>query len=213
MAALNTLYPLVMPWAPLAPAAAADLALRHAVRDFCRQTHALQVWLEDVTALAGEPAVALPPPTGYEVVAPIVVRAGGRVLVPVTADALDAVLRLDDWRTLQPGTVQAVVSDLARPAEVQLVPAPEGDITVRAKVALRPTGAFTTIDDALLRWDEAIAAGALARLCSMPDTAWFNQDRAALMQGRMAVGAARARDEVRRGGIYAPLTVTMRAWV
>lgn len=208
MAELSVLYPLVRPWAP-APDPALELAARQVVRDFCRRTRALQLWLDPIEVVAEARTVVLPSIPEFDIVAPTLVRCSGVRLQPKTPDALDDMSPFEDWRTYAPAKPNVFVADELDPTILTLYPAPSGAEQLQVKVAIRPSGAFTTMPQSLLRWDTVLASGMKAILFAMRDTPFFSADNVPVEEARYADGVAQARLDVLRGTVDAPAHVAM----
>lgn len=176
MANITDLYDDVLPFVPGCPNVLATWAIRKAARRFAEESLAHYVTLTAIDVVAGTRSYAIAPPTGSEIVKVVKVTHAGEELPPMSS--FDAELRYgESWKTEQ-GTPEVFISDTA--ADVQLVPVPNASLTggLLVMVALRPTDATATIDDALaVKFRDDIACGARAALWRLPKKPWTAMDR------------------------------------
>lgn len=180
--ALSTLYDDLLPDVPgLTPGNFALKALRDAARELCDRA---RIWVIDYTPVdlvAGTAVYTLTPGSGMEPVILSYVEVNGKPIGSTTEDALDAIK--SEWR-LDPDAAPQLYFQPDQ-ARVQLHPAPDasatGGLVLRGSV--KPSGSATTIDDALaINWDDAILAGAKARLYCSPKKPWTDHALSAKWQ-------------------------------
>jgi hypothetical protein len=165
----ETFYPLVMPWAPGAAEINVDAALRQAAIEFYKRSLAWWKTLDRTVTAANEAEVDCDDLTADQSIVKLLsVKLDGRPLDLIRADDLDG---LDDTG---PSAPTRAYKQGSRTIALYPVPASAGlYVTVRA--ALMPSQASTGLPDDLYEQDaEAIAAGALKRLCSQPGQSFSN---------------------------------------
>ncbi len=193
--------------APGVPEAVALNALRNALRDFCRESGIWQADLDPITLKADEPVYDLDAPFGAEVVRVASATYRGLPVAMLTEADMDH--HVTGWREQTGSGLQAV---LVSTKTMRAFPVPEADDanTVTLRAVLQPKRDAERCDDALGRWNEAIAAGALAKLKAIPNQPWSDREAVAFYQKTFRSGQLRARGAVIRGNSERSLTVRPR---
>lgn len=173
MAYLDSLLPLVRRHAAGCPDFVIIDALRHAAREFCRDSWFVKRSI-DVPLLGGQAFYDLTPASGdEEIIAVDAVEYRGEPLDPVDPKAVPQ----------KPGAPCAFL--WLPPATLELAPFPPHDATglddpVYASVVVQPTAAAATYPDEIAReFDHALADGAIARACGVEGAAWSSMALAA----------------------------------
>lgn len=217
MAALSEFYSLIAPACPGVPEPAMDLNIVLAAQDFCRRTS----WYQEVQtmdAVASQGEYSFTVPSGMRLfmlhgawydTAQLEIVATGDVRDPL---ALRGAVGDSSPET---GTPTQVFFNVPSDGTFQLYPLPAENattaITVRASFV--PTNTAETVPDGLYNeWAEIIAAGAMARLMSTPNTPYFAPKSAAIAAARFETGITRARRESRTGKVQSSLAVRPRAF-
>ena len=146
-------------------------AIRRAVIDFCKRTDFWQADLPAVTTVSGTSNYAITPPVGQAVNRVLHVISDGLPVTPASESDLDA--RVPGWR-LQTGA-QALRWMMVTPREMRVHPIPSAAYDVVPHVSLRPAPDGNDVEDYVYEeYSTALAAGAKALLCAMPDKEWTN---------------------------------------
>lgn len=162
-------YPLVLSQVPLCPKPMVLKAIRDSAIQFCERTN---VWKDTQEYPVGTDADYMFENDSVAVVwrvdeAKIVDGADLDIVSPEVADE-----RYSGWRD---GSVTGNPAVLTQTSEeyFTLVPAPTTDVVLHLGVSLKPAKASTYTERFLLNnHEEAIVAGALARLMGMPNKPW-----------------------------------------
>jgi hypothetical protein len=182
-------YSLVMPWAPGCAEIVADAALRQAAIEFFQETLAWQRTLDPSLTIttAGYPDVACDITADEAIVKLLDTKLDGRPLTLARADDFDGT---DEPQSGMPSAAYTVDQ-----STVLLYPAPAASgMKVTLRVALKPSQAATGIADAPFeQYASAIAAGALARLCTQPGTSYLNPGIAGTEGERFEAAKSKAR--------------------
>lgn len=194
---------------PGCPDPTIERAVRRAVILFLERTH----WLARTAAPIDIPSGAAARTFGSPLIG-----AGERVLriqqawindkqIPVVSPS-EISDELPDWKTAT-GTPQYIVQE--RPDQYWVVPAATAIMTaaLRLKISVAPTEAAADVDDiVLIRWRDAIAAGAKARLLAMPGKQWSDNDKAAVNAAAFESGVGDAVVAALRGPARTRLVTT-----
>lgn len=192
--AFSALSPEILAVAPSCPLLTITRELRNAARDFCLKSNAYRHRIDNEPVSSGEPNVQILTPDDTILIRPISVSVNGLLITPVT----DALLDVDDpsWRTAS-GPPKHYLREWDVLDELRLYPIPDADYTtvgMRGIVAVQPTRAATTIEEAFLdRYQEAIIHGALSKLLLVPSASWYNPTQGIYHKGQFldAIDAAR----------------------
>lgn len=167
----------VLPDVPGVGQDVAKNAIRNAAIDFCSRSWVWRADHADINALAGIGAYAYAPPGNTKVAVPLAVWYSLKPLEPQGTYELQQ--RFPHWPSM---VGQAPYWFLQETLETLIVvPAPSADLAgaIKLKVALTPTRAAPSIDDAIFeRYLEEIACGAKARLFAMKAKPWSDPTRA-----------------------------------
>lgn len=189
---LDSLFPLLMPELPECPFDTVRLAVRRACRTFCRESTAWRVLLTPIPMEegVGSYALTLPPNTELVTICNVYAPVG-----ELSGKALDQLrLILPDWATAIGSPSFFNTLDYAT---LRLYPAPSAHYVgalYTPRVALMTTLAAQDLPAELtVRYDEALAAGALSHLLATIGRPWSNPARAAQEKTAFASAIAAAR--------------------
>lgn len=154
-------YDSLLPDVPGCTPAMANVALRHASREFCERTLAWSVWLDPQGTNAVSPEYDFEIDQTQEVVKLLAATLDG---IPVT------VLSVNDlpanWRE-RPCGARGVFTEDRRAFTV--LPQPAAGLKLRTRVALKPSMTSAGVEEAFFaQFVEDICAGAKARLMASP---------------------------------------------
>lgn len=152
----------VLPQVPGCSTDLAEYAIKGAVIEFCKDSWVWKHYPDRQTMTSGESEYALEAPAGADVTATISVALDGTPIDPITREAAEADSTLS-------GYVQDEVDTIV------LVPTPDETIVnglsfVLALQPRRASSAFPSWID--IKYRDALAAGARARLKAMPNKPW-----------------------------------------
>lgn len=171
MAAIADMLRLVRPFVRNCPDEVMTEWVVDAARDFCQKSR----WLREVLTVpttADVQTYALDATSGdEEVTGAYAAQYDSRPLIPASPE--------EGFRSA--GTPSNWWFSPRQEIVLNPVPAMSSSNALLVRVLLQPRiGATTLNDQLLLRWDRAIADGAIWRLCSMPGAGWANPDRVQL---------------------------------
>lgn len=204
---VNSFRPLIEREVRGAPTFTVKDAILRACRQFCEETFVWKEYLDDMPAIANIRTYDLDPPANTRVVTILSMRYKDRDLTPKTIDQL--VQERHNWQDLKSTQARHWVQE--NPESFTLVPYPSesefGGIQ-QIRVALKPTMSATAVGSILYEdYDEAIAAGALARLQAVPGKPWSDPKRAmeheANFSDAMSLARVRSRKDYSRANLYA----------
>ena len=182
-------------------------AIRNACIEFCTSTMYWQETQDPISLAAGDLPYDFEAPSGANVIQPMAITIGGRPILPKSADWLDA--NIYDWRNQVADSPTYFYQPNAN--QMVLVPAPTAAVTVTIRCAYIPARDGSVVDITLYEYYlEAIAAGALARLCSLPGQAWSNPQLADFKKREMASAITAATIEANKSYDRAGMRVQMR---
>jgi hypothetical protein len=195
-----------------------DPLARQAVLDscieFCEESHIVQFTSAPQPVVEGLMTYELDTPADQEVSATLRVWYGTRQLSPATPDQIDTILAYVDTAGGQtPPKGEPSVFFESSPGVIAIYPAPNqtAPSMFSARVASRPARIATTVEDILYKdWVEAIVAGALARICSVPNQFFSSDAVAARGAAEFRYGVNRASSIRRRGRVEASLSIRVR---
>jgi hypothetical protein len=144
---------------------------------YCEQTRLWTYEMDPVDAVAGERVVDIDTPTGSRVAGIDVVRFSGMPLVPTSIRMLNDNVRNWDSRNLAP---KYYIFSLEED-EILLVGAPQKDESgaIKISLSLKPVRNATEVPNFFLDDErEAIVSGTLARIFSIKNKRYYDQDRA-----------------------------------
>lgn len=135
----------------------AAIALRHAAQAFCERTRAWDVWLDPTTTVDGISGYDFEISNTQEVVKLLGATLNGQDLRVLSVNDLP-----DGWMDKDTG-VRGIVTQDRRLFYV--LPTPAADLTVKTRVALKPSNTGTGVSDELFaHYLDVICVGARARL-------------------------------------------------
>lgn len=171
---LSDFYPYVMPSVIGAPTPVIDHHIRQAAIEFCRRTLCYARTMDPITANGVDTKFDLDIPTGTEVIKIMGVAVDGRPWTVVDSQRGIELVRNDSYQDF------AFTEDRST---IDVYPLQAVDIEILVDVALVPTFTATTIDsNAVSRYMQDIAHGALASLQRMPKADWSDVGHAKLNQ-------------------------------
>ena len=209
----ETIFPEITTYAPNCPEPTVLEAVRDACYEFCTFTLFVTEEIDPISLIPNVNSYQIDCPRGgYEIIQVAGdLFIGGRALPAIDPAKLDRKYAALNWRTLT-GDMPECFAQFKRD-EITLVPVPSSTPVevLTGRVALAPTRTSTRVDASLLSlYRTELAAGALRKICSIPDQPFSNPDMA-LFYGRVfsaAKGAGAAR--VRNSFNSAPLSVGFR---
>lgn len=150
--------------------------LRRAAIEFCDRTLLWEYSDDFVYTIAGEIEQDLPIPRGAELILVVDITRAGEPLTPVAVNKMNRLqgnpLDESQWGTPTTYTADGIEA-------VRMAPIPNIDEELACRLALRPTA---TADDVPFeigtRWKGALITGAKHFLCLMPNTEWYDPQRA-----------------------------------
>lgn len=198
--------PDLLPHVAGCPVLLAEHELLRAAQVFFRETRAWQETVPSlsVTVAGGGSITITNPDAGHELVRIENAWLDGIPLGVTTADDLDAAMG-DDWTT-HTGTPSHIYQ--ITPGVAMLYPKPIADSAtgLKVRVSVCPSDAATSVPDEMaVKFRDAIASGAKARLMIYPDKPWTNTAMAPIhaasfeaATGRGNVTAARSNGQARK---------------
>ena len=190
-----------MVWVPSCPRPLADQCLLDAAIEFCRDTEVVEYRVGPMNVQAGVGDYTLPIPQFTRPARILSATFQGRALALCEETPLDGAT----------GTPTLLATPT--PETVSIYPAPDqtAALALYARVALEPTRDATVLPDELLHtWCEAVVAGAVMRITSIPDQAFSNPVQAAEAAARFRYGKSLATAEAGRQRIQTSAQVRAR---
>lgn len=202
---LRDLIPRVAAYAPGVADPVAEQYLRDSAIQFCTKT---LCWQYDCGTLAqkeGEGEYELDLPSQAKMILPLAVWVGGLKLVSRGPEFLYV---QGDWQA-QTGRPKYFYSDDLR--SIRVVPIPERDDVITARVACAPTTTATTLPDILVdQYYEAVVDGALARALAIPNQPFSDMSKAVFHARQFEAMATMARIAATKGHSRGELSALMR---
>lgn len=156
--------------------------LRLAAIEFCSETNIYTSSIQPVTLISGQQQYTLTPiETTTEIIRPVLLWVGSRLLAPVAARELNAVT------VILNSSGEPAYYTFNTPNVVSLFPTPGSFVSdqLNGRVVVTPAMTATTIPDWMaLRFMDALLAGAKARLFAMQNKPW-SQFELSVKFGRM----------------------------
>lgn len=150
-------YDTLLPDVPGCNPAMANVALRHAAREFCERTRAWDEWRGPQLTVATSIQYDFDISAGEEVV-----KLLGATLAGCDLDVLSVNDLPNNWQTY-PGCTRGILTQDLR--SFYVIPQREAGIEIRTRIALKPSNKATGVTDTLLaQYLEVICLGARARL-------------------------------------------------
>lgn len=206
MKPLSDFYTRIQPHAALVPLPTLDRALVDAAITFCEDSRAIRQRLD--------PFDTVPTVAGYELDANPQQQVAH--VLKVWFDGIELTPLTDSFgpapNDTEPGTPQAYWTSRADSQFVlNLWPAPDRIGTVVVNAAMRPVREATQLEDDLLDlWADALTAGALGRVLSIPGQSWTDVVAAAGAQTAFMAHAQRAKVRSEFGRQVASMRVRPR---
>ena len=170
--AFTAFLPEVMPLVQGCADVVAVNAIRNACIEFCSESNIWQETQDPVVLAATDFPYTLEGVSGAKVTRVLSLRINGVRVDPKTVDELDA--KYTDWRSETSPTPAGYYQP--DPNNLMLYPALEGSATAVFRVAYAPVRTGTGVEEYVYQdWLEEIAAGAVARLMSMPSQPYTNE--------------------------------------
>ena len=175
---------------------------------FCEDTQVLRKRLDPIRTSVGVVEYDIDAPPHYQVARLLRLYAEGREVELVTREEAPV---LDDWQS-RPRV--AYTSREGAALVLNLYPAPDAQYVLTMEVALRPVRGATVLDALLLEdYAEAIVAGAVSRLCAVPNQAFSSPALASDAGSAFAGLASKARRDGISGKVRAPMRVKPRPFI
>lgn len=206
----NEYLPYVLPEVAKCPREVGRAAIRDAAIEFCRRTGIWRRFSDPTDIIGGQAIYEFVPEEGATVAEVVDIRVLGRLLHPITLDALSR--NSGDWmdaESVQPSSYFGL-----EPGKVQLYPRPEIDMpgALVAQVTLKPSRNSVEGPGWLYEeWGDSIGYGAKAILLSQQSRDWSGDPRLAAGLFENAVG--RARGAANRSMTRTNLRAQMRRFI
>lgn len=199
--AWHEFYPDVLTSVRGCPQPTVDHHLRRAAIELCTRSRRLKLDMPAFNTVAGTAEYALAPGAGMETVQIIDAAVDGVPIDPVRRAIAST---MTDWSTDQGRPSLYLMS--GNDETVRLWKTPDAVYAVTLTLAIKPDQAAVGIEDWFGdRYNDTIAAGALARLMALPKKVWTNPDLALYHNERFEAGVSRACAEAIKDGTSAPL--------
>ena len=190
----------VLPDVPGCPEAAAIIAIRNTVIDFCTKTRLWRETLAAVNVVATQSSYVMAPATPNTSIVTVLygLLSDTPLNGPLSDDDLD--VRGLQWQDQTADTPDSFT--LPNPDTVRLIGIPTVNIAsaLVARVALKPTQTANDAADFLFNdWHEGISHGAKSRLMAVPDKEWSNPAAALYHVGRYKSALTNGRAKALKG--------------
>ena len=205
--AFSAFLPEVMPSVPGCTDILALNAVRNACIDFCSSTMYWQETQDPLTLTAADLPYTIDTPNGANALQPLSIMWNGLPLFPKSLDWLDA--NVYDWRNRPSDTPRWYYQP--DPNTLVIVPAPVTSATITIRIAYTPTRDSTSVVATTHQYYlEQIAAGALAKLVSIPGKPWSAPGAAGAYKKLFDVGVTAATIEANKSYDRSGLRVQAR---
>lgn len=190
MKPLSDFYSRITPWVVGCPEPTINQALVDAAVRFCEDSKVIHQRTEPILTQANVSTYEVEVPTQQRVGTVLDVYCNGKPLRPLVGDARPN----PSDRTGTPTHYYGVRTDSE--FLVQLHPTPDAEYSVQVDASFVPTRTATSLEDELLeRWVEAIVAGTLSKLFSIPNQPFSDPGQSAAAAVAFAGLSMRARRE------------------
>lgn len=208
---IDPILPFVLPEVPGCPDPLARAHVLLAAMQFCRESRAWNEFQDPITLQAGVSEYDLDTPSDGITLSILGVWIGPLELKPVSMHQLQD--KLPQWRTLQ-GNEPVFYNAAQDFGSISVYPTPNASgMQMLVQAYYQPKITSTTLPDFIGdRYLEAIAAGAKARLMTMPGVPWSNNGLAAVYKQAFDDAVSAARIEQDHGRTPGTLTVRPRAF-
>lgn len=217
MQSLDLFLPRILPLVPSCPDILARQAIVDAASEFCEETLLIQYTCDPLSAVKGEGAYELDVPSQQNVAAITKVWYKASSLAPAAAAEIDNIMAYASGATgttPDQGTPRVFYELTPGVAGIYPVPDTTEASVISARIATKPTRSATSVEDVLYDdWVEVIAAGALMRICAIPNKAFSNESVAAHHAAKFYQGISRATNIRIRGRLIGSMSVAPRALV
>lgn len=214
MKSFDVFYPYILPEVIGCPDPVVDQAISRTAIDFCEKSLILQRDHDPITVIANVQDYDFEPPTGYLVQKIMKAWYKQNELVPFTPDQIsDAFAYRRKIDGVTPNKTEPLRIFQKDERTFSLHPWPVETVVeaVTMRVALKPTRAATTVDDAIYEdWLEAIVAGALAKLQMSPGKPYSVPNAAVLNQQIYMQKLNEARQKAIRGHVRGNQQIKLR---
>lgn len=208
MKSLSTFLPRLLPHVLACPEPLAEQALIDSAIDFCEKSTVIRYIPDVVDTVVGQATydLDLPPNTDFSRV--VYLRVNGCELSPVLTEEQP----VPDAANM--GPTRYFISQNDDELLLHLYPTPDKVMPIEMSLVTRPTrNARQVADDLYTYWQEAVVAGALYRLMSVPGNA-FSNEVSAMYYGKQAhMLCHNARNESNIGRVVGSLDVRQRPLV
>lgn len=201
MIGINEFLPDVLPHVDGAPKTQVRRAVLLACRELCRESGIWRETLDPISTFAGIPEYDVITPTSAA--RPLFVTGGRHGVVPLAPATEEKLVSMlgPGWGNLTDDFASHFIH--TAPAIIRLVPYPATSqpLSLVLRVAMEPTLDAAKVGDILFdEYAEVVAAGALARLMNVRDTAWYDPNMAASHRKEFRRGINYAKSRAIRGG-------------
>lgn len=175
--ALSSFLPYVLPHVPGCPTLAIRKEVTNAAIRFCELTEIWNEFAAAVNIVASTHTYTIPTPDNAQVDAVDEVWVNGAFVLPANRNELKLIY--PNWNTASGAT--ALYHTQINPDELRIIPIPTGNITngLVVRATYKPIPDATTLPAILhTNYAEAIAAGAIAKICEAPGKSWSNPEKA-----------------------------------
>lgn len=205
--AFTAFLPEVLPLVPGCADVVAVNAIRNACIEFCQGSNIWQETQDPFDLLPADLPYDLEGVSGAKVCRVLSLRVDGQRIDPITMDELDA--KFYNWREAQADVPTAYYQP--NPDSLALYPIPTGAVNAVFRVAYAPLRTASGVEEYVYQdWLEELAAGALARLMSMPGQSFTNEVAAAGYRDTFEKGISDAAAEANKSFSRAEPMVQMR---
>jgi hypothetical protein len=173
MISIDSLLPLVLPYLPGVSDVVAQHHLLRAAIEFCRRSNVDRFDIDPITTVAGVAVYDIDLPTNAVSFSSILSAA-------IDGVALELIRPADV--SASPGSGRPIACfglDADGSASIKLIGTPDAAYTITAVVAVEPHRKTTVLSNRMVRHDQAVAYGALARMMDVPGQPWSNPQLAA----------------------------------
>ncbi|MGD9171152.1 MAG: hypothetical protein PVI97_13975 [Candidatus Thiodiazotropha sp.] len=195
----------IMPSVSGCPEQAATRAVIQAIREFCRETHALR-YTQQITTVRNIAEYTLEPPTGCRLISVDRARFDGSKLSATSEAEMD---RLVPGWDEESGTPTHYLLDGLATIVLYRKPEQMGIDALEVRQVLMVTDDATEIDDDFFDlYHDAVTAGAKARLLAIPKKPWANLALSGTFRDQFEQEMATARVRAEKGNVKRSLRVS-----
>ena len=214
MKSLELFLPYLLPQLPGCPEPLALQQLALAARDFCHDTHVIQVVTGPEAVVADEPTYTLTLPSQSELVQIERAWYGNRLLSLIPSIDIGSPLAYAGQvgtTTRESGSPLAAYTTNTTSISLDPPPDTSASLMLTVRFSVKPIVGATSVDDRLFdSWLDGVLNGALYRLCMLPAQPFSNPTLAVAALNLSRYYVSRARAEARVGRIQGDTRVQMR---